>query len=85
MGPGPQASHQKGASHEKKISFTFKLCGGGKKSEGNQGKDNGDRRMKKSEVNEKKFSMTFFCSSISVGPRPPTILNPALTALCLVH
>jgi hypothetical protein len=29
-----QASHQKGASHEKKISFTFKLCGGGKKSEG---------------------------------------------------
>jgi hypothetical protein len=46
MGPGPQASHQKGASHQtrrglprEKISFTFKLCGGGKKSEGKQGKD----------------------------------------------
>jgi hypothetical protein len=33
MGPGPQASHQEGVSHEKKISFMFKLCGGGKKSE----------------------------------------------------
>jgi hypothetical protein len=57
MGPGPQASHQKGASHEKKISFTFKLCGGGKKSEGKKGEDNGemDRRMKKCEVKEKKI------------------------------
>jgi hypothetical protein len=50
-GPGLQASHQtrRGPpTRKKKKSFTFNLHGGGKKSEGNQGKDNGDRRMKKS-------------------------------------
>jgi hypothetical protein len=40
-------------TRKKKISFN--LCSGGKKSLGNQGKDNGNRRMKKAEVNEKNF------------------------------
>jgi hypothetical protein len=65
MGPGPQASHQKGASHQtrrglprEKTYFTFELCGGGKKSEEETREKimerwrDGDRRMKKCEVNE---------------------------------
>jgi ribonuclease P/MRP protein subunit RPP40 len=79
MGPGPQASHQKGASHEKeKLSFTFNLCGGGKKSEGNQGKDNGDRR-KKAEVNEKNFDdFVFFLLIDFSRPQASHHLNTAL-------
>jgi hypothetical protein len=61
MGPGlpPEGGlppDQKGPSTKnRKISFTFNLCSEGKKSQGNQGKDNGDSRMKKSSGEGKNF------------------------------
>jgi hypothetical protein len=76
MGPGPQASHQKGPpTRNRKISFTFKAL---KRS---QGKDiHVDRRMtKKAEVKEKNIDNLFFAHRFQWVPGLPLPKSGAVT------
>jgi hypothetical protein len=62
MGPGPQASHQKGASHQtrrgaptKNRKFLLRFTFAAKARRAKESKENGDRRMKKSSGEGKNF------------------------------